>query len=319
MPAASAVGAPFAGAARFASESGSRVYVRRYFSTASEIAFSDSIAVFSVSPICAVSHSTASEGKSSSTNPTEISFHSPCSRTSPIFTCSTFSPTVSVASRISTGSSARLSSTSAPPICISAAPTGVSQRTSGRPAAPVIRDGLPGSFSSTNRFINATRAPAVSVAKVCALRVVRYLVNSVSSCRHAAANACRNARLGPVNGVAFPVGAAGGAPTLFGFELDSWAASAQVTATGRNTATVAATIVFRKDKFLLLRAAQNLRKVLCKLRPRHHFIAPGRARLLRQIHLYVRQKSNHAHAILPGSHALDGLNRSVSCVQIDNH
>ena len=133
------------------------------------------------SPICAESHSTASEGKSSSTSPTEINFHSPCSRTSPIFTCSTLSPVVSVASRISTGSSARLSSTSAPPICISAVPTGVSQRTSGRPAAPVTSDGLPGSFNSTNRFINATRAPAVSVANVSALRVVKYFVNSVSS------------------------------------------------------------------------------------------------------------------------------------------
>ncbi len=57
------------------------------------------------------------------------------------------------------------------------------------PPNPATSDGLPGSFSSTKRFINATRAPSVSVENVCALRAVRYFVNSVSSCRHAADSA----------------------------------------------------------------------------------------------------------------------------------
>src|SRR5580704_1671155 len=269
------------------------------------------MAVRSVESISAASHSAESEGRSSSTKPTESSFHSLFSRTSPIFTCITFAPTVSAASRISTGRKARLSATAGPPICNSAAPPGVSQRTSDLPDAPVTNEGLPGSSSRTKRFISATRAPGVNVANVSAFRAVRNLVNSRSLCEQAAESASRSARLGPVR--------AGGGPAL-GLELDSCARQGWPTkAASAITKTIRAPCTMQADFTLVLRDAENRRQILCKRRSRHHLVKSRRARLRRKIGLHVREKSDHAHAVFDGAHALDCLDRLAARVQVHNH
>src|SRR5882724_2086295 len=275
------------------------------------MAFRASMAARSVDSICAASHSAASEGRSSSTSPTESSFHSPFSRTSPIFTCITFAPIVSVASRTSTGRKARLSAISAPPICASAAPPGVSQRTSGLPDAPVTSAGLPGSSSSTKRFISATRAPGVSVPKVSAFRAVRNFVNSRSFCEQAAESASRSARLGPVT-------ALGG--LLPGLELDSCARlSAPTNKVSATTERIRA-LTTRQFAFTsILRSPKNRRQILREGRSRHDLIAARCPGLRGQIRLHVRKKSHHPHAILAGPHPLDRLNRLAARIQIHDH
>src|ERR1700738_1529654 len=76
----------------------------------------------------------------------------------------------------------------------------------GRPEALGSREGLPGSFKRTKRFMSATRAAGVRCAKVSAFRVVRNLEKACSLCEQAADKASRRAAVGasgaPVAGVA---------------------------------------------------------------------------------------------------------------------
>ncbi len=131
-------------------------------------------------------------------------------------------PVVSVASRSSIGTNARFSRNSAPPICISAAPAGVSHRTVGRPEALVVAKALPGSFKSTKRFMSATRAPADSLANASLLRAVKKRTNSFWLCEHAAESTSRSAAVGPLAALG---GVAGLSATR---ELDSCAVTCHV-------------------------------------------------------------------------------------------
>src|SRR5882672_6930580 len=114
---------------------------------------------------------------------------------------------------------------------ISVATSAVSQRTMGRPAGLMVELALPGRFSSTKRFISATRAAGVSRSKDSLLRCVRNRENPAASCEHAASSTSRNAVDGPlgeaidVGGVFEPSGAGTpGAPAFVsGRELDSCA------------------------------------------------------------------------------------------------
>src|SRR5204862_7925772 len=95
------------------------------------------------------------------------------------------------------GRNAILSRWSAPPICISVVTSGVWQRRIGRPAGFADTLGLPGSFSSTKRFMNARRAGGVMRENASLLRAVRKRTNSVWFWEQAAASTVFNAALGP--------------------------------------------------------------------------------------------------------------------------
>ena len=98
-------------------------------------------------------------------------------------------PVESVASWSSSGKNATLSWMSAPPICISVVPPGVSQRTMGRPEGFAEIAALPGSPRRTKRFISARRAAGVMREKESLLRTVRKRANSVWFWAQAAASA----------------------------------------------------------------------------------------------------------------------------------
>src|SRR5208282_5162963 len=112
----------------------------------------------------------------------------------------------SVASRNSTGINATLSRVSAPPIWISAAPAGVSQRTMGRPEGLVVTEGLPGSLSSTKRFMNATRDAGAIRENDSLLRAVRKRSKSFWLCEQAAVSTSRSAADGPLGAVVCAAG-----------------------------------------------------------------------------------------------------------------
>src|SRR5437879_8852281 len=95
------------------------------------------------------------------------------------------------------GRNAILSRSSAPPICISVVTSGVWQRRMGRPAGFADAVGLPGSFRSTKRFINATRAGGVMRENASLLRAVRKRTNSVWFWEQAAESTAFSAALGP--------------------------------------------------------------------------------------------------------------------------
>src|SRR5260221_11085815 len=78
----------------------------------------------------------------------------------------------------------------------------------GRPEALGNREGLPGSFKSTKRFMSATRAEGVRCAKVSALRAVRNFEKACSLCEQAADKASRKAAVGAPRAIAAAVGAA---------------------------------------------------------------------------------------------------------------
>src|SRR6266849_6190577 len=267
------------------------------------------MAARSVDSISAASHSKARAGKSSNTSPTESSFQSFFSRTSPICTRIALAPVVSVASRTSTGRNARLSEISAPPICNSAAPAGVSQRIVGRPEPVGSREGLPVSFKSTKRFMSATRAEGVRWAKVSAFRAVRYLDKDCSLCQQAANRASRKAAVGAsgafVEAAAVPACAA---------ELLSCAGA--VKAKSNHPGTRASPSQRARCTTSILRRGEDGRQVLCERRARHHFIATRGACLRGQFRLHVRQEAHHPHAIFRGTHPLDRGDRLISRVQV---
>src|SRR6266849_6545840 len=100
---------------------------------------------------------------------------------------------------------------------MSAAPSGVLQRMSGRPDGLEERAGLPAPSRRTKRFMSSVRA----------LRAVRNFSNDGSSCAHAAASRSRRAAEG-ASGAGFRADGDGGAVAGLaevsesGRELDSW-------------------------------------------------------------------------------------------------
>src|SRR6266851_47658 len=110
---------------------------------------------------------------------------------------------------------------------MSAAPSGVLQRMSGRPDGLEERAGLPAPSRRTKRFMSSVRAVGASCAKDCALRAVRNFSNDGSSCAHAAASRSRRAAEG-ASGAGFRADGDGGAVAGLaevsesGRELDSW-------------------------------------------------------------------------------------------------
>src|SRR2546425_824971 len=70
----------------------------------------------------------------------------------------------------------------------------------GRPAAFAVALGLPGSLSSTKRFMSSVRAAIVRRENDCAFRAVRNLVKATSSCEHAAESVSRREAAGPAMG-----------------------------------------------------------------------------------------------------------------------
>src|SRR5579859_667495 len=279
---------------------------------ASATFFSASMAACSVESISAASHSNASVGKSRRRRPTERSFHSPFSRTRPILTCTVLLPTVSVASRTSTGRKARLSADSAPPICSSAAPAGVWHCTVGRPEGLGRSEGLPGSLRSTKRFIKATRAEGVRRAKVSALRAVRNFANDCSLCEQAAEMASRSAAAGePGRLVTAELELASGG------ELDSCA--------GKYCAVEEARAISRRKRMgstrcagtLILGGAENSGKILREAGAGEDIVATGGAGLGGEVGLYVGKESDDAHAVLSGTQVLDGLERLAAGVKVD--
>src|SRR5580658_2654584 len=134
----------------------------------------------------------------------------------------------SVASRKLTGMNATLSRVSAPPIRISAAPAGVSQRTMGRPEGLAVTEGLPASLRSTNRFMKATRAAGAMRLNASLLRAVRNRAKSFWLCEQAAIKTSRSAADGPF-------GEVGGAEES---ELDSCAETPVM----KNTSSTARTV-----------------------------------------------------------------------------
>src|SRR3984957_16716098 len=307
-PAASAFSEPCSGGPRLERESGSLVYLRRYVSTASAMSFSDAIAASSFLSASAESHSSSREGKSRRTRPSERIFHSPFSRTRPMFTWIALAPEESVASRKSTGRNATLSRVSAPPIWISAAPAGVSQRTMGRPAGLAVTAGLPASLSRTNRFMKATRAAGAMRENDSLLRAVRKLANSFWLCEQAAFRTSRSAADGPFGEAAWAAG----------FPLDSCAeaplASGSSSAVRRSA--VAVTVFFRNFTSILC-GAQDRGQVLGKGRAGHPLVAACRLRLGCQIELHVREKPDDLQVFLRSAHALDGRKGLAARIQID--
>src|SRR5258706_3920195 len=269
------------------------------------------MAARSVDSISAASHSKARAGRSSRTSPTESNFQSPFSRTSPICTRITLAPVVSVASRTCTGRKARLSEISAPPICNSAAPPGVSHWMVGRPEALGSREGLPGSFKSTKRFMSATRAAGVRCAKVSALRAVRNLEKDCSLCEQAADKASRKAAVGASGAIAAAVGAA---VLTCGAELLSCAGA---TDPQSNSTAAKANLNDRARRTTsILCRGKNGRQALREGRARHHFVATRGASLRGQVRLHVRQEADHPNAIFRGAQPLDRRDRLVSRIEI---
>src|ERR1700687_1222135 len=235
----------------------------------------------SVDSISAASHSKARAGKSSKTSPTESSFQSLFSRPSPICTRITLAPVVSVASRTSTGRKARLSEISAPPICNSAAPPGVCQWTVGRPEPVGSREGLPGSFKSTNRFMNATRAKGGRWAKVFTFRDVRNLEKDCSLCEQAADKASRKAAVGASGAFVAGVTVLPGAAELVSCAADVKPKSSRVGAKASLSKGA------RRTTTSVLRRGKNGRQVLCEGRARHDFITTRGTSLRGQFRLHV--------------------------------
>src|SRR6266404_4154128 len=269
------------------------------------------MAARSVDSISAASHSKARAGKSSNTSPTESSFQSFFSRTSPICTRIALAPVASVASRTSTGRNARLSEISAPPICNSAAPAGVSQRIVGRPEPVGSREGLPVSFKSTKRFMSATRAEGVRCAKVSAFRAVRYLEKACSFCEQAADKASRKAAVGASGAIAAAVGAA---VLTCGAELLSCAGATDPQS--NSTAAKASLNKSARRTTSILCRSKNRRQVLREGRARHHFVATRGASLRGQVRLHVRQEADHPNVIFLSAQPLDRRDRLVSRIEI---
>src|ERR1700676_908001 len=271
------------------------------------MSLSDSMAACSFLSASAESHSSSREGKSRRTRPSERIFHSPFSRTRPMFTWIALAPEESVASRKSTGKNAILSRVSVPPIWISAAPAGVSQRTMGRPAGLAVTEGLPGSLRSTNRFMKATRAAGAMREKDSLLRAVRKRAKSFWLCEQAAVRTSRSAADGPFGEPAWAAG----------FEPDACAEAPLASGSSSAVRRRAGTVKIGFGKFTsVLCGAQDCGEVLCKGRAGHHLVAAGRLRLRCQIALHVREKPNDLQIFLRGAYALNGRKRLAACVQI---
>src|SRR5216684_12395 len=282
---------------------------------ASAIFFRASMAARSVESISAASHSKASVGKSRRRRPTERSFHSPFSRTRPILTRTALLPTVSVASRTSTGRKARLSAVSAPPICSSAAPPGVWQCTMGRPEGLGSSEGLPGSLRSTKRFIKATRAEGVRCAKVSALRAVRNFAKACSLCEQAAEMASRRAAVGEPGALAV----AELALPAVGRELDS---CARMHCAGKNASRVSKRNrlgeIFCTGSTSILGGAEDGGEILREAGAREDVVATGGAGLGGEVGLHMGKESHDANAVLFFTQLLDGLQGLAAGVQVDD-
>src|SRR5712692_7942234 len=281
---------------------------------ASAIFFRASMAARSVESISAASHSKASVVKSRRRRPTERSFHSPFSRTRPILTRTALLPTVSVASRTSTGRKARLSAVSAPPICSSAAPPGVWQCTMGRPEGLGSSEGLPGSLRSTKRFIKATRAEGVRCAKVSALRAVRNLAKACSLCEQAAEMASRSAAVGEPGALA-----AAELALAIGRELDSCARTHSVgknasRASGRNRTG----IFLLAGSTSILGGAEDGGEILREAGAREDVVATGGAGLGGEVGLHMGKEGYDANAVLFFTQVSDGLQGLAAGVQVDD-
>src|SRR5208282_459934 len=221
------------------------------------------------------------EGKSRRTTPSERIFHSPFSRTRPMVTWIALASVESVASRNSTGRNATLSRVSAPPIWISAAPAGVSQRTMGRPEGLAVTEGLPGSLRSTKRFMKATRAAGAMRKNDSLLRTVRKRAKSFWLCEQAAVRTSRSAVDGPFCELGCEAGV----------ELESCPEAAPASDNNSAARTSAGTLKAIVRNFTsVLCGTQNGGQVFCEGRTRHHFTAARGLRLGCQVTLHVREK-----------------------------
>src|SRR5205807_2478957 len=147
----------------------------------------------------------------------------------------------------------------------------------GRPAAFAVALGLPGSLSSTKRFMSSVRAAIVRRENDCAFRAVRNLVNAISSCEHAAESVSRREAAGP---------AIGGAGSVR--ELDSCAVAKLV---ARRPTSVK--WVSRPARISIFGHCQYLRQMSRKLRTRHYLLETSGFGLCGEVRLHVRQKTNN--------------------------
>src|SRR5438105_4243696 len=147
----------------------------------------------------------------------------------------------------------------------------------GRPAAFAVALGLPGSLSSTKRFMSSVRAAMVRRENDCAFRAVRNLVNAISSCEHAAESVSRRDAAGP---------AIGGAGSVR--ELDSCAVAKLVA-----TRPTSVKRVRRPVRISIFGHCQYLRQMSRELRTRYHLLQTRRFGLCSEVRLHVRQKTNN--------------------------
>src|SRR6516164_8077395 len=111
---------------------------------------------------------------------------------------------------------------------MSAAPSAVAQRISGRPEELAKSVGLPAPSSRTKRFISSVRAAGARREKDSTLRAVRNFANCVSSCAQAAERRSRSAAEGASGELDLAETSAGeaagrGGELVSGRELDSCA------------------------------------------------------------------------------------------------
>src|ERR1700738_4747263 len=181
----------------------------------------------------------------------------------------------------------------------------------GRPEALGSREGLPGSFKRTKRFMSATRAAGVRCAKVSAFRVVRNLEKACSLCEQAADKASRRAAVGASGATAAAVGAV---VLACGAELLSCAGA---TDPKSNSAGGKANLTKRARRTTsILCCGKNRCKVLCEGRARHHFVATRGTSLRGQVRLHVRQEADDPYRIFVGAQPLDRRDRLASRIEI---
>src|SRR2546421_5565849 len=204
---------------------------------------------------------------------------------------------------------AMLSRRSVPPTCISVVTSGVWQRRVGRPAGFADAVGLPGSFRSTKRFINATRAGGVMRENASLLRAVRKRTNSVWFWEQAAESTAFSAALGP------SVAVVSLAVLPPGLELESCERAFAVASRMAPLRKKIRPHIFDfRDFTSILCPAQNRRQILRETRARQNFIASRRLRLSSKLCLHVREEADYANVLARLPQLFNGRDRLAPSV-----